>query len=69
MVRLPLPMGAVGPGKFLDFGGARVFPWAIDGFRAPRVRVKREHGAAYPTGTKTVAAPATVSGERSVTSH
>jgi cobalt transporter subunit CbtB len=25
--------------------------------------VKREHGAAYPSGTKTVAAPATVSGE------
>ena len=25
--------------------------------------IKREHGAAYPSGTKTVAAPATVSGE------
>lgn len=28
-----------------------------------RPRLKREHGEAYPTGTKTVAAPATVSGE------
>ena len=26
-------------------------------------RIKREHGVAYPSGTETVAAPATVSGE------
>jgi hypothetical protein len=26
--------------------------------------IKREHGEAYPSGTDTVAAPATVSGER-----
>jgi iron complex transport system ATP-binding protein len=29
--------------------------------------MKREHGEAYPKGTETVAAPATVSGERRLT--
>src|SRR3546814_3673252 len=32
-------------------------------------RMKWEHGEAYPIGTETVAAPATVSGERHPTSH
>jgi hypothetical protein len=40
-----------------------VVPLSRDGKRD----VKREHGAAYPSGTKTVAAPATVSGESSRT--
>src|SRR5690606_25476389 len=32
--------------------------------RQSRTRVKREHGEAYPSGAESVAAPATVSGER-----
>src|SRR3546814_12899795 len=32
-------------------------------------RMKWEHGEAYPIGTETVAAPATVSGERHPASH
>jgi hypothetical protein len=35
----------------------------FDGEGDFRIKIKREHGAAYPIGTKTVAAPATVSGE------
>lgn len=33
------------------------------------VRMKREHGEAYPTGTETVAAPATVNGEWTFEGH
>jgi hypothetical protein len=36
-----------------------------DGFSGKTTpEMKREHGEAYPKGTETVAAPATVSGER-----
>lgn len=36
-----------------------------DGFSGKTtLEMKREHGEAYPKGTETVAAPATVNGER-----
>jgi iron complex transport system ATP-binding protein len=41
---------------------------AADGFFGKTTpEMKREHGEAYPIGTETVAAPATVSGERRLT--
>jgi len=36
-------------------------------FGKTTLEMKREHGEAYPKGTETVAAPATVSGERCLT--